>query len=77
MPDTNDLKRLLRVAVATNSKQITEQQLEKAASELAKKDRVTKSDVIFLGESVANDPEIFAVVDIGDVNDVLARMKNK
>jgi len=75
MPDKDNIKRLLRAAVVTNRKQITEQQLETAASELVKKSSVTKSDVILLGESVAKDREMFAVVDIGDINDVLARGK--
>lgn len=75
MPDKDNLKKLLRTAVAANRKQITEQQLETAAGELLKKASVTKSDVILLGESVTKDREMFAVVDIGDINDVLARGK--
>ena len=75
MPDKNDLKRLLRAAAAANRKQVTEQQLETAASELVKKASVTDNDIALLGESVTRDKEAFAVVDIGDINDVLARGK--
>ncbi len=75
MPDKNDLKRLLRAAAASNRKQVTELQLETAASELVKKASVTDNDIALLGESVTRDKEAFAVVDIGDINDVLARGK--
>lgn len=75
MPKKEELKKVLLAGVERNRKHITEQQLEAAASELVTKSSTTKPEVVLLGEVVTRDREMFAVVDIGDINDVLKGTK--
>ena len=77
MADENDLKRILRTAAYASKKSPTEQQLNEAVSEIVKKTAINTSDLLSIGRQVANDSEIFAVADPDDVNDVLARIRNK
>ena len=65
------LKQILKQGANAARKYVDDQALERAAQQLEKRASVTKQDLEFLGESIANDPEIFAVTDIGDINDVL------
>ena len=77
MPDTNNLKQLLKTAALVARKTITEQQLEKAAQELAQKKQASANDLRVLGESVASDAQIFAATDIDDINNELGRLREK
>ena len=77
MPDTDELKRKLRLLAIANSKAATETQLTLAANVLVKKAHVTAQDMQVLGESVGADQKTFATTDIDDINDVLSRLKNK
>lgn len=77
MPDTNNLKRILKTAALVARKPITEHQLEKAAQELAHKKQASASDLRVLGESVADDAQIFAATDIDDINNELGRLREK
>jgi hypothetical protein len=65
------LKQILREGAVAARKYASDQVLEEAARQLEKRASVTKRDLEFLGETLAHDPEIFAVTDIGDINDVL------
>ena len=65
------LKQILKQGANAARNYVDDQALERAAQQLEKRASVTKQDLEFLGESIANDPEIFAVTDIGDINDVL------
>ena len=75
MEKKEELKILLANAVAQKGKRVTESQVDRAAEELEKKGSVTLENIRELGESVANDRDLFTVVDIGDVNDILKKKK--
>jgi hypothetical protein len=65
------LKRILQAGTVAARKHASDRILEEAAQELEKRASVTKRDLQILGEDIAKDPEIFAVTDIDDINDVL------
>lgn len=73
MAKKDELKKLLHKAASARGKYVTDAQIDKAAAELQKKAFVNLEDIRQLGESVVYDKEAFAVVDIGDVNDILKR----
>lgn len=77
MPDEIDIKRILRTAALTARKSVTETELNEAVVEIVKKAAINTQDLRSIGQKVANDAEIFAVADPDDVNDVLARLRNK
>jgi hypothetical protein len=73
MAKDNEIKQLLATAARVNRKQVSDDQLNRATQEIVKKPRVTRDDVDLISESVTRDKEAFAVVDIDDINDILAR----
>ena len=79
MPNENDLNRLLITAAARVGKSVTTKQLNEAIAALRNRKRfgmVKKADIEAVGESVANDRQIFASTDIDDVNTVLDTLGN-
>ena len=77
MPSEKDIKLILQTAALAAHKAVTESELNEAVIEIIKKADVSKQDLRTIGQKVANDAEIFAIADPDDVNDVLARLKNK
>ena len=74
MATENDLKLLLNSAASHRGKSLTPQQLNEAVTLLRNRRRVAmvkKADVETIGESVANDRQLFASTDIDDINTVL------
>jgi len=47
--------------------------LDSAAKEIASRSFVNEADIKAIGRTITRDPETFAVVDIDDINDILAR----
>jgi hypothetical protein len=76
MAKENEIRQLLATAARVNRKYVTDSQLDRAAKEIVKKAHVTRDDVDLISESVTNDKEAFAVIDIDDINDILARGGN-
>jgi hypothetical protein len=73
MADVEKLKSLLREGAARARKYASEQEVTEAVQELRDKVRVGKSDLLQIGQKVAQDPEIFASTDIDDINTVLSK----
>lgn len=77
MPDSNDLKRKLRIAALAAKVYPNDQQLDEAVQELTKKAHVTRGDLQEIGRKVASNSEIFASTDIEDINNILDQIKGK
>jgi hypothetical protein len=79
MPDSDDIKLILRRAALTAKVTPTERQLDEAVQELTKKASVTQTDLREIGQKVAGLQHIFAATDIEDINNILdqTRRKNK
>ena len=74
MATENDLKLLLSSAALRRGRSLTQHQLNEAVTLLRNRKRVAmvkKADVELIGESVANDRQLFAATDIDDINTVL------
>lgn len=73
MPSNNKekLKEILQDAAISARKHTTERVLEEAAKVIQRKPRIGKEDLREIGESIANDKDIFATIDIEDINNVL------
>ena len=76
MAKQDELKRLLRNAAHAKGKALSETELNQAADALVKKAAVSRQELDVLSESITHDRQTFAVVDIGDINDILARKKD-
>ncbi|QIF03149.1 hypothetical protein [Roseimicrobium sp. ORNL1] len=76
MADKTKLRKVLLESAQAQRKTLSERQLTEATEQLVKKGSVTREDLRQVGRSVAADPEIFAVVDTGKVNDILTGGKN-
>jgi hypothetical protein len=77
MAKLDEIKAKLRVGALTARKSVTEQQLNEAAAELIKRTSVRKQDLEYIGEKVAQDPQVFSATDTDDLNDVLGRLGEK
>ncbi len=74
MAKLDEIKAKLRIGAMAARKSVTEQQLNEAAGELVKKTSVRKQDLEYIGEKVAQDPQVFSATDTDDLNDILSRL---